>query len=203
MRYIDFQNSINKPFFRETDLSFRVLNISKIQLYRWVKDGYIKRVKIGLYVFENRKTDIDIRTISFFLYEPSYISLESALSYHGLIPEMVYSTTCITTRNTRTFNNMYGNFIYHHIRYDLLWGYDVITTSSGKYLMAEPEKAILDYIYLHQKELKDENGIYEWRINPFEFKDTIKISKLMEYLKYYESPNMNRIINLLIKNVNS
>lgn len=203
MKYIDLQNSINRPFFRNTDVDFRNLHIPYIQLSRWLKDGHIKRVKRGFYVFNNQENSLDLETVSFLLYEPSYISLDRALSYHGLIPEMVYGVTCITTRNTSSFRNLYGNFIYHHVKPDLFWGYTPITTNKGKFLMAEPEKAILDYIYLNSKKLKNDDDISEWRINPFEFRSVVSIKKLKEYLALYKSPAMERTVNLLIKHVNS
>lgn len=202
MKYQLFKNTINRPFFRQTDLSFRATNLAKIQLNRWSKAGYIENIRRGFYVFEDTKNTIDTRTISFFLYEPSYISLESALSYYGLIPEMVPVITSLSTRTTRTFINSYGKFMYRHIKTDLFWGYDIIKTANGKYLIADPEKALLDYIYFNQKRLRDEYDINELRINPFEFKDVISITKLRKYLNYYNSPTMNYIINLIIKNVN-
>src|SRR3989344_6406042 len=158
MKYQEFKNSINKAFFRKFELSLLGIKISDSQVNLWQKRGYIKRLKSGLYVFPDLTKNLDIsdfNTMSFLMYEPSYISLESALRHYGLIPEVVQSITDITTKTTRNFKNVYGNFLYRHIKPDLFWGYTVVKSKFGKYLLAEPEKAVLDYIYLNKSDLKD------------------------------------------------
>ncbi|MDO8430481.1 MAG: hypothetical protein Q7S72_00615 [Candidatus Taylorbacteria bacterium] len=203
MKYINFKNLINKPFFRKSDLDYKSAGLAKIQLSRWLKMGYIHRIKRSFYIFADSEDLLDPRTISFFLYEPSYISLESALSYYGFIPEMVPVTTCLSTRTTRTFINRYGKFMYRHITPDLFWGYVIIDTIAGKYLLAEPEKALLDYVYFNQKRLRNADDIHELRINEFEFKKVISIPKLKKYLAYYNSPHMSYVVNLILDHVNT
>jgi len=60
---------------------------------RWIKKGEIIQLKQGIYLLveKNRKRGVNLFQIAQILYEPSYISLESALSYHGWIPEAVLS----------------------------------------------------------------------------------------------------------------
>ena len=203
MKYINLKNLVKEPFFRKSDILIRNAGIFDYQLSQWNKKGYIKRIKSGFYVFTEDMDVLDSRTVSFLLYEPSYISMESALSYYGLIPEIVPTITCLSTKKTNTFINNYGKFIYRHIKSDLFWGYVIIDTRVGKYLLAEPEKALLDYIYFNQKRLRNKDDINELRINGFEFKKTINISKLKIYLSHYSSPTMNHIVNLINNHVDS
>src|ERR1035437_7828472 len=112
MKYTDFRNSIKKPFFRKTDVDFKMSGVSSVQLSRWMKMGYLDQVKRGFYVFDDQKDSVDPLSVSFLLYEPSYVSMERALSHYGFIPEMVPVITAISTKKTRTFENQYGTFSY-------------------------------------------------------------------------------------------
>lgn len=202
MKYQEFRNIIKSSFFRKTDVDFKMANISDVQLSRWVNIGYINQIKRGLYVFSDKKDTLDPFGVSFLLYEPSYVSLESALSFHGLIPELVPATTAVSTKTTRTFENQYGKFLYRHIRSGLFFGYAPYGVSAGKYLMAEPEKSVLDYAYFNSARLTSVPDINEWRINTEEFRKIIDIAKLKKYLREYNSKKIDRIINLLLTHVN-
>ena len=202
MKYQEFRNLINKPFFRKTDVDFKATNVSSVQLSRWMNVGYINQVKRGLYVFGDEKSALDPFNISFLLYEPSYVSLESALSFYGLIPELVPVTTAVSPKTTRKFENQYGRFSYRHIRPELFFGYTPRESSGGKFLLAEPEKSVLDYIYFNHTRLISTDDINEWRINTEEFKKTIDVAKIKKYLKEYNSKKINKIIDLLIDYVN-
>lgn len=177
-------------------------NVSSVQISRWASMGYIDQVKRGLYVFGDQKDMLDSRVVSFLLYEPSYISLESALSHYGLIPEIVPATTAISTKTTRTFENQYGKFLYRHIKSELFFGYIPHETSVGKYLLAETEKAVLDYVYFNRSRLVSADDINELRINAEEFKKIIDVIKLKKYLKIFNSKKMNEIIDILLSYAN-
>lgn len=96
-------------------------------------------LKRGLYCFPEHVTSK--REVAQHLYSPCYISLEWALHNHGLLPDVPFSLTLISTRGSRHFKTAFGEFIYHKIKKELFWGYDPAT------LMAVPEKALLDYFY--------------------------------------------------------
>jgi hypothetical protein len=95
--------------------------------------------------------------------------------------------TCITTRNNRKFTNSFGNFIYRNIKPSLFFGYKVVETKNSKYLLADPEKALLDYLYLNST---DENGFDELRIN----KEGIDKDKLLIYAKEFNSKKIQNLI---------
>lgn len=121
-----------------------------VRLKRWVDDGRLCALKRGLYGFAQEMRNLvqaDLWT-SYRLYEPSYVSCERAMHYHRMIPEVVFSVTCVTTRHPVTIRNTQGNFVYRNIKPELFFGYDTIETAHGPIFIATPEKALLDYLWL-------------------------------------------------------
>lgn len=199
MKYNDFRKAIKNPYFSWQDIKLAGLNVLKYQISLWRKKGNIERLKRGFYVFSDEREKVSPQRISFLLYEPGYISLESALSHYGLIPEIVYAITAVTAKTTRKFSNAYGSFIYRHIRPDLFFGYIILENENGKYLLAEPEKAILDYFYLNLSKLNNQDDIDELRINYAELRKIINKKKLADYLAEYRVKKLEKIINILLK----
>ncbi|MBS8122307.1 type IV toxin-antitoxin system AbiEi family antitoxin domain-containing protein [Candidatus Vampirococcus lugosii] len=83
------------------------------------------------------------------IYQPSYISLESAFSYYGIIPEQVFTINGVSTKKTNYFKTDFGVFNYKKINPKLFFGYNIISLKENKVLIASLEKAILDYFYLY------------------------------------------------------
>jgi hypothetical protein len=79
----------------------------------------------------------------------SYVSLQSALAMHGLIPEHVPVTTSITPGRPETLENIVGIFSFRHVKRSLLWGYRELEVAAGQHaLVASPEKSLLDLLYI-------------------------------------------------------
>lgn len=91
------------------------------------------------------------------LYHPSYVSLETALSHYSIIPQISMAVTSITTKPTRRFKNKHGLFIYHTIRSEMFTGYAVEKHRTFEILIADPEKAFVDYLYFKVHINKDFN----------------------------------------------
>ncbi len=91
-------------------------NTLKQQIHYWRKNGWVQTLKKGLYEinYPRRKALPDF-FIANRLYEPSYVSLETALSYYSLIPEVAMGVTSVTVKATRRFRNPYGFFHYRKI----------------------------------------------------------------------------------------
>lgn len=124
----------------------------RLQLSRWARTGKIIRLKRGLYTLSPARRPLPFSTswLANTLYSPSYLSLETMLSWYDLIPERVAQTTSITTLKTALFNNALGTFGYRHIKPQLFTGFEETKDEHGAaILMATPEKALLDYIYLY------------------------------------------------------
>lgn len=130
----------------------RALGVSKTSatflVHRYAKKGFIHRMKQGLYAFPDAlPPDLYIANK---LYEPSYISLEFALSYHGVIPETVYEITSVTTKSTRRFHAAGKAFTYRRIKRAGFTGYTLKRQREFSYQIADPEKAFVDLAYLRR-----------------------------------------------------
>ncbi|MFW5888105.1 MAG: type IV toxin-antitoxin system AbiEi family antitoxin domain-containing protein [Patescibacteria group bacterium] len=166
MKYIQLINNSSSPIFTLQDLRRQGLKVYPYQLSRWVDQGYLSKLKNGIYLIDNKKEEVTKEHIAFKLYQPSYLSLEWALSEYGLIPEAVYQCVSVTAKPTREFSNDMGLFVYRHLKKELFFGYQKKEKNGLPYLIAEPEKALLDYIYLNSAKIKDEKDVGELRLNP-------------------------------------
>lgn len=120
-------------------------------LGRWLKRGYLVRLRQGLYTFPEYRGKPDMALyFAGRIYNPSYVSLHTALSSYGLIPEGVVQITSVTSLKTARFSNEFGNYEYHSVRDDLMFGYEPRTLAGGWVAaFATREKALLDLLYLH------------------------------------------------------
>ncbi|MDP2646218.1 MAG: hypothetical protein Q8P24_14855, partial [Desulfobacterales bacterium] len=121
-----------------------------------------------------------------------YLSLESALARYGFIPEIVYAYTSVTARITRSFENAWGRFIYRHVKSDLFWGYVEMKTEHGPYLLAEPEKALLDYFYLNLARIHTVDDFDSIRLNEEQMEKTIDKDKFFRYLQAFRVKKMEK-----------
>lgn len=107
--------------------------------------GLFIRLKRGVYAL---KTDLPSEEeIANVLYKPSYISLEYALAYYDMLPEMPYRVTSVTTKPTRLFTTTHLTFGYYTIKKEAYRGYGLVKTETKSFLIADREKALLDYLY--------------------------------------------------------
>ncbi|NLP06503.1 hypothetical protein GX411_11230 [Candidatus Fermentibacteria bacterium] len=138
-------------------------------LARWKAAGRIIRVASGHYVFPGSVSDeTDLFAIANSLYRPSYVSLETALSVHGLIPETIHSVTSVTTRKTRRVDSPVGSFSYRTLGTRLFFGYVRQEGRRHPCMIARPEKAILDFLYLNPSYDRPD-ALRELRIDPEAF----------------------------------
>ena len=121
------------------------------QLSRWVKSGNLIQLRRSLYVLSERhqKTSPHPFLVANRLKRASYVSLQSALEYYGLIPEYVPSVTSITTGRPEELVTPLGSFIFKHIKKALFSSYQAIDLGEGQSaFIATPEKALMDLLYL-------------------------------------------------------
>jgi len=117
---------------------------------RLVKNGELVRLKNGFFIIADRIKDkpIPFEQIANLLYGPSYISLEYALSYYGMIPERAYVKTSITTNRTKHFHTPIGTFSYHSLSLERYYvGVHHKENELGGFYMATPEKALADHVF--------------------------------------------------------
>ena len=205
MRYQDFKNRV-RPYPVITgglldwlDEDERVL---QNQLSRWNKQGLVIQLKKRLYLLN--RDDRTKNPSRFFLANqlvfPSYVSLESALSYYHIIPEAVYQTTSVTTSKPAQYVSSEGTYIYRHVKKSLFFGFDQVHEEHGfEVLMAGPEKALLDFFYLNLAQFSSTDGSIFNESYRFAGLDVLQPKRLSEYTARFESAKLKNVVNLFIK----
>ena len=128
----------------------REYNQPNDKIHYLIREGILQPVKRGLYIAGPKITSTkpDPFLLANHILGPSYVSSESALSYHGLIPEKVYEITSVTTKATRRFSTPLG--VYSYTRLPLpYYSYGIRSVEADKqqrFLIASPEKALFDKI---------------------------------------------------------
>jgi predicted transcriptional regulator of viral defense system len=173
----------------------------KNQLSKWSQDNRIMRVGRGKYLLNKtfRKQTPSVYYIANQLLRPSYVSMHTALQFHGLIPEAVFLIQSMTPRHGRMQKTDLGTFKYHSIKQERFWGYKKYSTSDKNYLqnsffMARPEKALLDLFYSQKGEWPKE------RISEMRFQNLEKINfkTLEDFKERFSSPRISRAGNNFI-----
>jgi predicted transcriptional regulator of viral defense system len=121
-----------------------------IQLSRWVARQEILRFKRGVYMVAGEV--VDEMVVVGLLYPSSYISLESALNMHGIIPDVPGQVTSIVTGRPRKYVTHLGTYTFSKVVPRLYFGFElVLDPNSGlSYARATAEKALLDYVYVRR-----------------------------------------------------
>ena len=122
------------------------LKYPKDKISNLEKSGALVRLKKDLYV--KRDANISRELIANHLYGISYISLETALAYYGVIPERVYTVRSMTTKRAKKFTTPIGNFEYKTVSADYfsIGLQQKVVENQYAFLIAEPTKAICDMI---------------------------------------------------------
>lgn len=152
MRFSDFRVKNNDiPIFSLNDIRKIDPNFHKRQLMDWLDRGYISAFAGEYYFISERDVDEVFLFIGANeLYNPSYISLESALATYQVIPESVLGVTSISSRKTKQFESRWGTFSYRSVKPLYMFGYEVVENDERwKYKVARLEKAVLDTLYLN------------------------------------------------------
>jgi hypothetical protein len=174
--------------------------VNRNQLSRWAKKGDIVPLRKGMYAFppEEATSAPEILTIANRLYEPSYISMEYALSLYELIPEYVPTVTSVTTRKTMSFENALGKFSYQHVVPRAFRGFRQEKQAHDRQVfVAEPEKAVLDFLYLNMSKFREDfEGVL---IGSFRFQnlETLNPKRIADLSECYENKNLSRMTDKL------
>ena len=204
MQYVQFKNIFkNYIVFSNIEIEKLIGSFNKKNLINWQKKGYIKKVRNNWYCF----SDVDyqqstLNNIANKIYKPSYISLESALSYYAFIPEGVFSITSITTSKTNIFNSTLATFVYQSIKESAFFGYEIVENQNIKFCIAKPEKALLDYLHLNTN-VKSEDDFTSLRLNKSNIKARVNFDKMKDYAVLFDSNIIFTKINKLKKHINA
>lgn len=175
-------------------------NFDRNNLTRWCQRGLLVKLRNQYYAFpEYRQMPDFSRYVANRIYTPSYISLHSALSFYGMIPEEVIQLTSVTTLKTAKFENPFGTFHYQNVKTPLYFGYEIKTMQNGRGLLfATPEKALLDLLYLNPY-YKTEQDLEELRLDEDFMHNYFNRERFSEYLKRISSKTLEQRACRLLK----
>jgi hypothetical protein len=152
------------------------------QLSRWVRSGKVLQLRRGLYALPKsvRPVPLDEAAVPGMLVRPSYVSLQSALSRYGMIPEAVFWTTSITTARTARYRTPLGDYLFRHVAPKWFFGFTARESRFGPdVLVATPEKALLDLAYV-TKDSDNPAYVRELRLENLDQLDLGRMFKIAE-----------------------
>lgn len=193
MKLKDFRKKMRKGIFSTAEAHLVVFPenpaVMNLQLHQWKKNGDILALKRGLFVFADYPLHEHKANIARMLYQPCYFSLEYALSFYGIIPEAAFTYTLVTTKATRYFKTPVGNFSYRTIKREAFTGFDPNT------LMAEKEKALVDYFYFLMRPKGAPSDSF-WEESRLEAGATkVNFKKVFRYAKLFNSKKLEILLN--------
>jgi predicted transcriptional regulator of viral defense system len=205
MRFREFESRISDlPAFNLNDVRKLDPEFHRQQLSDWQNRGYIKPVAGGYYLLADRAID---ETLLFMvankIYEPSYISLESALAYYQVIPESVLGVTSISSRKTEQFESTWGVFSYRSVKPQYMIGYQVMNIApKKKFKIACLEKAVLDYLYLNSdiQSTADFEGL---RWNRAQMGSLIDQTIFSRYVRIFDKKSLQNRVNQFMEYLNA
>lgn len=173
---------------------------------RAVHEGYLQRIKRNLYFIKNfpNKPQVDLFSVANFIYGPSYISFESALSYYNWIPERVVTISSATIKRSTNFDNPLGYFSFEKIpNGGFSIGVEHLSNGFNSMLIATPWKAIADMIYTRKKQWKNAESIYlDMRIEIETMEDS-NLELLKELISYYPHQKTKKVLHTIYKSLRS
>ena len=169
--------------------------IVRLQLTRWVNSGRIYQLRRGLYSIAPPYQKIKPHPflVANRLQRASYVSLQSALAFYGLIPEIVNITVSITAGRPERLETPLGIFEFRHIKSNLLFGYQMTDLGGQNALVATPEKALLDLLYL-QPRGGSSKYVHELRLQNL---DHLNLDVLKKHSKVFDSPKMRAAVKVI------
>lgn len=189
------------PVFSLRDLRILDPDFRQQYLSLWHAGGKVIRVARGFYLFADEKiTESRLMAAANRIYSPSYVSLQSALSIYGLIPETVTAVTSVTTRKTRRIDTPFGRLLFRTIKAAAYSWYDVVRSSEFGFLMACPEKAIIDLLYLNPS-IRTREDIEEIRIDDQAASELLSMERLMRFAELFGSITLVRRVSILAGSV--
>jgi len=207
MSYAIYTNlrSLQSPYLSQTELKYALdgtedSRFSKVK--RAVADRLLIRVRRGLYCLSE-----DLRlekphpyVLADRIYGPSFISLESALSYHGLIPEGVKVVSSVSGRRKNYFSTPLGDYSYSKVpTKNLMCSVQRVVEGNAVFLMASPWRAITDYVYCYKKNWSTIEPLIEsLRIEP-EAIPKLTQGEADQLMEYYHHQRVRQFLSTVIR----
>jgi len=198
-------HELSEPYVTDTELS-ALLDGTADSRYgkvkRLIASNKLLHVRRGLYCLTENigyKEKIHPFALAQYIYGPSYISLESALNFHQLIPEAVYTTTCVSSKRSKEFTTPIGLFSFQHLPIiNFYTGVERIIENGHTFMIASPWKAICDYVYCYKKNWRSIEPLIEsLRIEP-ESLPNLRNEERQLLEEYYHHQRITRFLKGII-----
>jgi predicted transcriptional regulator of viral defense system len=171
----------------------------KNNLTRWTKQNLVLRLRKGLYAFPEYLSHPNFTFfVSNYIYKPSYVSLYAALAFYDIVPEAVVEITAVSALKTASFDNAFGSFTYRTIKPELMFGYNIMPLGDRSIRLAQPEKAILDLLYLYPF-YDTESEIENLRFDEYFMFHELDAAKMLSYLNRFNNRELSKRVKILMK----
>ena len=167
------------------------------QLTRWTNAGKTYQLRRGLYSLAPpfQKVRAHPFLVANRLVPGSVVSLQSALAHYGMIPEYVPTTLSVGAHRPRRWDTPLGSFVFRHIKTEAISGYQLLDLGQDvKALVAQPEKALLDLVYLTPSGDAEEY-LRALRLQHLELLDP---GALLRQARVYRKPKVSRAAERII-----
>lgn len=200
MKYHDLKRHLERlTVFTLQDIFLWDSGFRQATLYDWEKLHRVVRLKNGRYVFSDFvPANLDYYLLANLICEPSYVSTEMALNHYGVIPEVLTSTTSVTTAKTQTITTPFGDFVYQSIQPELFFGYELLEVRNRRVQIASLEKSILDYLYFNSKVVDNEDFL-SLRWNKVVLNEEINQQTMEKYLAVFANVALSKRVASLYK----
>jgi hypothetical protein len=200
MNFQTFQKAFAEyPVFSRQEIRMQFPGFDSKNLVNWQGKNYLLKIRNSWYAFPGQSVEPEVLFfISNQIYQPSYISLETALSHYGFIPEGVFRMTAVSTLKTQQFQTPLGLFAYQNIKPSLNFGFRLMPFGKYFYKLAAPEKAILDYFYLHP-ELVSDSDFEGLRLNLIEVRRSVDFQVFNALLESFQSRALSKRAKTFIR----
>lgn len=204
MRFEDFADNVKHLVFVPDYALFQLLGrkqAARNLVHRWCKEGKLIRPKRGLYILGERYKkqppyfNFQLANI---LVSPSYISLDTALSHYGLIPERVVEITSVSLKRPKVLSNPLGSFSYRKLC-KTAYPHGVVSEGEeNSFLIANKEKTLLDKIYFcHSARYFRMSYLFDsLRMEEPDLR-TLDFDLLKEYAKAYGTKKMVSVASVI------
>ncbi|PIR42266.1 hypothetical protein CO058_03215 [candidate division WWE3 bacterium CG_4_9_14_0_2_um_filter_35_11] len=202
MKQVDKLKQLENISYFDTETVAQLTGLEGNTLYknisRWVSQGWIIRLKKGVYTtkafYSKQSTENYLEFVSNKLRYPSYLSLEYVLNKYQVLTESVFIYTSITQKSTRSYVNDLGTFSYRNVNKSLFTGYSVIRQGNFEIAIATKPKALFDFLYL---KLYRNSGITKSMIDDLRLNlDEFTKKEIKEFSDYCKSTKIDKFYNL-------
>jgi len=170
---------------------------------RALASGQVVHVRRGLYCLASKylREKVDPLVLAQRIYGPSYVSLETALSYHGWIPEAVYAITSTSLDRSREFSTPLGHFSFTRVPQKTFYTQVTRVEKGAGLLLATPLKALADYVYAHKQDWSSTRPVVESLRVDEGLLRSVDAQMIDDLLTNYPSPRVRRFLQGLRKDL--